>query len=107
MTVRRTAAAAAVLGATPLILAGPAAGPASAHGSMQNPISRVSACYAEGPENPRSAACKAAIEASGKQAFYDWNEVNIANAAGAHKSLIPDGKLCSAGRDKYRGLDLP
>ena len=31
---------------------------------------------------------------------------NIGTAAGRHKQLIPDGKLCSAGRDKYRGLDL-
>ncbi|MET9428174.1 lytic polysaccharide monooxygenase [Streptomyces sp. NPDC003036] len=104
---RRTAAAAAVLGAAPLALAGLAASPAAAHGTMTDPVSRVSACYAEGPESPDSAACKAAVAASGAQAFYDWNEVNIANAAGNHKRLIPDGKLCSANRDKYKGLDLP
>ncbi len=43
----------------------------------------------------------------GTQAFYDWNEVNIPDAAGRHRQIIPDGKLCSAGRDKYKGLDLP
>ncbi|WP_328402343.1 lytic polysaccharide monooxygenase [Streptomyces sp. NBC_00390] len=107
MTARRKAFTVAALGLAPLALAGLATAPASAHGSMTDPVSRVSACFAEGPENPTSAACKAAIAASGTQAFYDWNEVNIANAAGNHEQLIPDGKLCSAGRDKYKGLDLP
>ncbi|WP_405596281.1 lytic polysaccharide monooxygenase [Streptomyces sp. NBC_01410] len=107
MTARRKAISLAALGFAPLALAGVAAGPAFAHGSMTDPVSRVSACFAEGPESPKSVACKAAVAASGTQAFYDWNEVNIANAAGNHQQLIPDGKLCSAGRDKYKGLDLP
>ncbi|MFI8292573.1 lytic polysaccharide monooxygenase [Streptomyces sp. NPDC085614] len=103
---RRTVATVLTLGIAPLALAGIGAAPAVAHGSMTDPVSRVSACYAEGPESPKSAACKAAVAASGTQAFYDWNAVNIANAAGKHRELIPDGKLCSAGNDKYRGLDL-
>ncbi|MFE5976642.1 lytic polysaccharide monooxygenase [Streptomyces sp. NPDC056460] len=103
MTSRRTAA---VTATAVLALSGLASGPAFAHGSMTDPVSRVSACYAEGPESPKSAACKAAVAASGTQAFYDWNAVNIANAAGKHRELIPDGKLCSAGNDKYKGLDL-
>ncbi|WP_405800391.1 lytic polysaccharide monooxygenase [Streptomyces sp. NBC_01506] len=107
MTARRRTTGIAVLGVAPLALIGLAAVPAAAHGSMTDPVSRVSACFAEGPESPRSAACKAAVASSGTQAFYDWNEVNIANAAGDHRSIIPDGKLCSAGRDKYKGLDLP
>ncbi|MFD7257443.1 lytic polysaccharide monooxygenase [Streptomyces sp. NPDC059874] len=90
----------------PLAVAAYAAAPAAAHGSMTDPVSRVAACYAEGPESPRSAACKAAVAASGAQAFYDWNAVNIANAAGNHRALIPNGQLCSAGNDKYQGLDL-
>nr|WSW70092.1 lytic polysaccharide monooxygenase [Streptomyces sp. NBC_00995] len=104
---RRRAAAVAALGATPLALTVLAAAPASAHGSLTDPVSRVSACFAEGPEHPRSAACVAAVAAGGTQALYDWNGVNIANAAGGHRQLIPDGKLCSAGNDKFRGLDLP
>ncbi|MGW8380388.1 lytic polysaccharide monooxygenase [Streptomyces sp. ODS28] len=107
MTVRRKAASAAALGIAPLALSVLAAGPAAAHGSMEDPVSRVSTCFAEGPESPKSAACKAAVQASGPQAFYDWNEVNIPDAAGKHRQIIPDGKLCSAGRDKYKGLDLP
>ncbi|MGR8011417.1 lytic polysaccharide monooxygenase auxiliary activity family 9 protein [Streptomyces hypolithicus] len=103
----RTAASIAALSIAPLTLTALSAAPAAAHGSMTDPVSRVSACYAEGPESPGSAACKAAVAASGVQAFYDWNAVNIANAAGNHKQLIPDGELCSAGNDKYKGLDLP
>ncbi|MEV4683937.1 lytic polysaccharide monooxygenase auxiliary activity family 9 protein [Streptomyces kurssanovii] len=107
MTARRKVTTVAALGLAPLALAGLATAPASAHGSMTDPVSRISACFAEGPESPDSAACKALVAAGGTQPLYDWNEVNIANAAGNHKQLIPDGKLCSAGRDKYKGLDLP
>ncbi|MCF3183259.1 lytic polysaccharide monooxygenase [Streptomyces polychromogenes] len=103
---RRTAARIAAAGLAPLAVAAYAAVPAAAHGSMTDPVSRVAACYAEGPEAPKSAACKAAVAASGAQAFYDWNAVNIANAAGKSRSLIPDGQLCSAGNAKYKGLDL-
>lgn len=106
MPARRTAARIASVGLAPLAVAAYAAAPAAAHGSMTDPVSRVAACYAEGPESPKSAACKAAVAASGAQAFYDWNAVNIANAAGQSKALIPDGQLCSAGNDKYKGLDL-
>ncbi|MFI2781879.1 lytic polysaccharide monooxygenase auxiliary activity family 9 protein [Streptomyces sp. ALB3] len=104
---RRLAAGIVALGGVPLALTGPAAAPAAAHGSLSDPVSRVSACFAEGPESPRSAACRAAVAAGGTQALYDWNGVNIAAAAGKHRELIPDGKLCSAGNDKFKGLDLP
>ncbi|THA67659.1 chitin-binding protein [Streptomyces sp. A0958] len=104
---RRRFAALVPLGALPLALTALAAAPASAHGSLSDPVSRVSACFAEGPEHPKSAACVAAVAAGGTQALYDWNGVNIANAAGNHRQLIPDGKLCSAGNDKFKGLDLP
>lgn len=103
----RKAASVAALGLAPLALTALAASPAVAHGSMTDPVSRVSACFQEGPESPKSAACKAAVQAGGTQAFYDWNGVNIANAAGKHREIIPDGKLCSTGNEKYKGLDLP
>ncbi|HEY0697310.1 MAG TPA: lytic polysaccharide monooxygenase [Micromonospora sp.] len=79
---------------------------AGAHGSMQSPVSRTYACFLEGPESPDSPACQAAVAIGGTQPLYDWNEVNIADAAGRHRQLIPDGRLCSANRDKYRGFDL-
>ncbi|MFI8355077.1 lytic polysaccharide monooxygenase auxiliary activity family 9 protein [Streptomyces cyaneofuscatus] len=107
MTARRKAAGIVALGFAPFALAGLTATPALAHGSLTDPVSRVSACFAEGPESPVSAACKAAVAAGGTQALYDWNGVNIANAAGKHRVLIPDGKLCSAANDKFKGLDLP
>ncbi|MGW1168914.1 lytic polysaccharide monooxygenase auxiliary activity family 9 protein [Streptomyces sp. NPDC002550] len=103
---RRTAAVVAVLGLPPLALTVLAAAPASAHGSMGDPVSRVSQCYAEGPESPKSAACKAAVAAGGMQALYDWNGIRIGDAAGQHRKLIPDGKLCSADNEEFKGLDL-
>lgn len=106
MTVRRKAAAVAVMGFGPLVLTGLASAPASAHGSMSNPVSRVSACYAEGPESPRSAACKAAVAAGGTQALYDWNGIRDGEAGGRSRSKVPDGKLCSAGNTEFKGLDL-
>ncbi|MGV9880383.1 lytic polysaccharide monooxygenase auxiliary activity family 9 protein [Streptomyces sp. NPDC003006] len=107
MPARRKVTVIAAVGVAPLALTALSVTPAAAHGSMTDPVSRVSACFQEGPESPKSAACKAAVAASGTQALYDWNGVNIANAAGKSKEIIPDGKLCSAGNDKYKGLDLP
>ncbi|GAA1467433.1 lytic polysaccharide monooxygenase [Nocardiopsis exhalans] len=98
---------AAVLAVAPVAVAGLAASPANAHGTLGNPISRIAACYAEGPENPQSEMCVRLVEENGTQPLYDWHEVNIANADGRHREIIPDGQLCSAGRDKYSALDNP
>ncbi|WP_217170846.1 lytic polysaccharide monooxygenase [Streptomyces sp. AC512_CC834] len=105
-SVSRRAVAVAVAGLAPLALTTLAAAPASAHGSMGDPVSRVSQCHAEGPENPKSDACKAAVAAGGTQALYDWNGIRIGNAAGKHQELIPDGKLCSANDPAFKGMDL-
>ncbi|MFI6049581.1 lytic polysaccharide monooxygenase [Streptomyces violascens] len=105
MSARRTAASLGVLGVSSLTLLTLTSTPASAHGAMFNPVSRIAACYAEGPEHPVSQVCKDLVADSGTQPLYDWNEVNIANANGQSRQLIPDGKLCSANRDKYRALD--
>ncbi|MFF1680452.1 lytic polysaccharide monooxygenase [Streptomyces sp. NPDC058256] len=106
MPTRRKAAAIAVAGVAPLALTALAAAPAAAHGTMGDPVSRVSQCYAEGPESPKSAACKAVVAAGGTQALYDWNGIRIGDANGQHQALIPDGKLCSANSDEFKGLDL-
>lgn len=106
MPARRKAATVAALGLAPLALTALATAPASAHGSMGDPVSRVSQCYAEGPESPKSDACKAAVAAGGTQALYDWNGIRIGDAAGRHQELIPDGKLCSANSEEFKGLDL-
>ncbi len=106
MPARRKVAAAAVIGMTPLALTALSAAPAVAHGSMGDPVSRVSQCYAEGPESPKSDACRAAVAAGGTQALYDWNGIRIGDANGQHRTLIPDGKLCSANNEEFKGLDL-
>lgn len=104
MPARRKAAVA--VGLVPFALTALAAAPASAHGSMGDPVSRVSQCYAEGPESPKSDACRAAVAAGGAQALYDWNGIRIGDANGRHQGLIPDGRLCSANNDEFKGLDL-
>ncbi|MCT9092747.1 lytic polysaccharide monooxygenase [Streptomyces sp. ASQP_92] len=101
---RHTAATLTALAASLTLLA-LTPGAAAAHGAVFNPVSRIAACYAEGPEHPVSQVCKDLVADSGTQPLYDWNEVNIANANGQSRQLIPDGKLCSANRDKYRALD--
>ncbi|MFI8231839.1 lytic polysaccharide monooxygenase [Streptomyces sp. NPDC085900] len=103
---RRTVATIAALGAAPLALTALAAAPASAHGTMGDPVSRVAQCYAENPESPKSDACKAAVATGGTQALYDWNGIRIGDANGRHQQLIPDGKLCSANNEEFKGLDL-
>ncbi|WP_030245005.1 lytic polysaccharide monooxygenase auxiliary activity family 9 protein [Streptomyces sp. NRRL S-350] len=107
MSIKRSALSAGAVGAAVLAVAAATAGTAVAHGTMTNPVSRVGACYAEGPEHPVSQVCKDLVATSGTQPLYDWNEVNIADANGNSQALIPDGRLCSANRDKYAALDWP
>lgn len=76
------------------------------HGSMVIPLSRIYNCFLENPENPKSDACKAAVQEGGTQGLYDWNGVNQANANDMHRSIIPDGKLCGGGKDLFKGMDL-
>jgi len=76
------------------------------HGSMETPLSRIYNCFLENPENPKSDACRAAVEIGGTQALYDWNGVNQANANDMHEDIIPHGKLCSAGKEEFKGMDL-
>jgi chitinase len=80
---------------------------ATAHGTITEPASRVYNCYLENPENPQSDACKAAVESSGAQVFYDWNGVRQGNANDNHRTVVSDGELCSGGDPSYfGGLDL-
>ncbi|MFF8775509.1 lytic polysaccharide monooxygenase [Kitasatospora sp. NPDC015120] len=106
MSIKRTAMSVGVVGAAFLSVSAVGIGTAAAHGTVTNPVSRVAACYAEGPETPKSQICKDVVALGGTQPLYDWNEVNLPSVAGAHQAQIPDGKLCSAGRDKYKALDL-
>ncbi|MEZ4865933.1 MAG: glycosyl hydrolase family 18 protein [Caldilineaceae bacterium] len=78
---------------------------AAAHGSMEDPTSRVYQCFLEGPENPQSEACKAAVAAGGTQQFYDWTGINQL-ADDDHQAFVPNGHLCSGGKESHQGLDL-
>ena len=103
----RTALATAALVVAPILAVVLPAAPVAAHGTLSSPASRVYTCrFKENPENPTSAACRAAVAAGGTQPFYDWNEVSRLDAGGRSREIIPDGQLCGAGRDKYRGLNL-
>ena len=77
-----------------------------AHGTMLVPVSRVLQCYNEGPESPDSAACQAMVAMSGPQPLYDWDGINQL-PAGNHQAFVPDGMLCSGGKQSFAGLDLP
>ncbi|MET7902530.1 lytic polysaccharide monooxygenase [Streptomyces sp. NPDC005355] len=105
MTSHRTTTVAALLGAVPCLLTALAAQPAQAHGAPTDPISRTVACSPEGGRSTRSAACEAA-GAAGGQGRADWDNLRVAGVGGKDRQKIPDGKLCSAGLDAYKGLDL-
>ena len=87
-------------------------GTAVAHGSMTWPGSRTYLCYENGragsgggdiqPTNP---ACQAAVAQGGKQPLWDWFGNLISNAAGRHREIIPDGKLCGP-TTKYDAYNL-
>jgi predicted carbohydrate-binding protein with CBM5 and CBM33 domain len=108
MSKRYRAALLAIAGALPVLLSVVLpVNTASAHGTTMTPPSRTWQCrFNESPENPSSAACRAAVAVGGTQPFYDWNEVNLPNAGGNSRAMIPDGQLCGAGRAKYAGLNL-
>ncbi|MEW2166742.1 lytic polysaccharide monooxygenase [Streptomyces sp. NPDC007084] len=105
MTASRTATAAAVALAAPLLLTTWAAGPASAHGAPTSPVSRVFACSPEGGGLSRTDACRAAVAANGAP-FTAWDNLRVAGVNGRDRSVIPDGELCSGGLPAYKGLDL-
>ncbi|MBT2388543.1 lytic polysaccharide monooxygenase [Streptomyces sp. ISL-1] len=105
MTAHRTAAAAALAGVVPLLLTAVTAGTAQAHGAPTDPVSRVAACGPEGAQRA-SAACRAAVAANGGSAFDQWDNLRVADVRGRDREVVPDGRLCSAGLEAYRGLDI-
>ncbi|MER5767037.1 lytic polysaccharide monooxygenase [Streptomyces sp. NPDC001985] len=90
--------------AVPVLLAAAAPWTAYAHGAPVDPVSRTAACTTEGPERD-SAACRAAVAANGGAPLGAWNGLKVSGVQGRERELIPDGQLCSAGLDGYRGLD--
>ncbi|MCH9718562.1 MAG: lytic polysaccharide monooxygenase [Actinomycetia bacterium] len=84
-----------------LVVAAPS--PASAHGTLDLPASRLQMCRFVVPNHP---VCQDAWKANA-QSIWDWNGLLISDANGRHRQLIPDGELCSANRDEYTFFDRP
>ena len=100
---------ATLLGGLGLALLGQ--GSAQAHGVAMMPGSRTYLCYLDaktgtGALDPTNPACKAALAESGSTALYNWFAVLDSNAGGRGAGYVPDGKLCSAGNEAFKGLDL-
>ncbi|MFJ7205815.1 lytic polysaccharide monooxygenase [Streptomyces sp. NPDC098789] len=84
--------------------------PAAAHGATGDPVSRSVACS----KNPTNPACAAAWGVS-KGQVYDWQSIvqgqamdhSTPSSSPQHRGVIPDGKLCSANKPDFAGLDLP
>jgi predicted carbohydrate-binding protein with CBM5 and CBM33 domain len=100
----RVPATATVLGIV-LGMVVPAA-PARAHGAMENPASRATGCEPGRGAARASAACRAAAKVSGA-ALAQWDELRVPDVNGRDRQMIPDGRLCSAGLQRFGGLDLP
>ncbi|MFJ3104237.1 lytic polysaccharide monooxygenase [Streptomyces sp. NPDC086835] len=95
-------AVAALTGAVPLLLA--TGGPALAHGTPTDPVSRAAVCGLDGAQRA-SGACRAAVAANGGAAIGAWDDLRLPGVEGRDQEAVPDGQLCSAGLDAYRGLD--
>lgn len=89
--------------AAPVLVAVLTGAPAIAHGAPTTPLSRSAGCQ-PGGKWEKTPACKAVVATSGK---LDWDNLRLANVNGRDRQKVPDGKLCSAGKDEFRGLDLP
>jgi chitin-binding protein len=88
------------------------------HGTSQLPPSRQYYCweqkdYNNGSGNIRNAACKAAFIGAGNEdwerarLFNDWNAYSQNIPAGTNpQDLVPDGKLCSAGQDRFNSINI-
>ncbi|GIJ20334.1 lytic polysaccharide monooxygenase auxiliary activity family 9 protein [Micromonospora lutea] len=90
--------------------------PASAHGSVANPVSRNYGCWQRWGgdfQNPRMATedpmCWQAWQTD-TNAMWNWNGLYREGVAGNHQAAIPNGQLCSGGRTengRYRAMDVP
>lgn len=96
-----------VLGPLALVVLVLAAGPAHAHGAPVSPVSRSVACTPDTGRYTGSPACEAALAASPGAGLDEWDNIRLREVNGKDRERIPDGKLCSAGIDRFRGLDLP
>ncbi|MFE7809799.1 lytic polysaccharide monooxygenase [Streptomyces sp. NPDC057430] len=81
--------------------------PSYAHGALWNPISRAAACAPDNERYSDSPACVAAQNATPGGALDAWDNLRRKDVNGDHRSAVPDGQLCGAGLEAYRGLNLP
>lgn len=86
--------------------------PASAHGSLEMPMSRARICQSEmqwnqqeGATMPTSEGCVAAFHKSGALPFYDWKSNVQPGRIPDQRARIPDGLLCAGGSTARAGLD--
>ncbi|GEK23068.1 lytic polysaccharide monooxygenase [Cellulomonas xylanilytica] len=112
---RRVTAALSTLavGAATLVGVAILATPASAHGAVTDPPTRIYGCWerwSSGHTNPAMAtqdpACWAAWQAN-PNAMWNWNGIFKEGAAGRHEQSVPNGKLCSADNPIYAAADVP
>ncbi|MFI5956722.1 lytic polysaccharide monooxygenase [Cryptosporangium sp. NPDC051539] len=102
--------AAAALIAVPLLLLWTPG--ADASGTTISPPSRGYACRPGGDSRDVSPACQAAVAVrpvtgdDSTSGLGDGTDVGIPDVGDRHREVIPDTRLCSAGRERYRGLDL-
>lgn len=106
MIAGRPVGAAAVILSAGLAGMPPLAAPAWAHGATSRPASRAVLCGPEGGAAAGSAACKAARRIDGATATAAFDDIRVANVNGRDRQRIPDGRLCSGGLARFRGLDL-
>ncbi|MFE7952790.1 lytic polysaccharide monooxygenase [Streptomyces sp. NPDC057426] len=100
-------AKAACVGTVVVIGAVLSASTAQAHGAPWNPISRGAACAPGNERYGDSPACVAAQASSDAGALDEWDNSRRKGVNGQHQDEVPDGELCGAGLDAYRGLNLP
>ncbi|SHM22154.1 lytic polysaccharide monooxygenase [Cryptosporangium aurantiacum] len=100
-------AAAAAVAVPLLIIWTPSA---QASGTTVSPSSRGDVCRPGTPIRETSRACRAAAAEvrtdSDDTVFGDGADISIPDVGSNHREVIPDTRLCSAGRERYRGLDL-
>lgn len=104
------AVAAAAVVASSLLLVWPPGEEAA--GTTTSPASRGYACRPDNRFSEALTACRAAAAvrpANGDEAAVglgDGADIGIPDVGDRHHEVVPDTRLCSAGRERYRGLDL-
>ena len=90
--------------------------PASAHGTVVSPKSRVYRVYESNPSNPNFALAAQAVALDGSLSYYTWNEVSRTIPAAVQGGLppgfdyspwLPDGAIASGGRTDPNSTDYP